>query len=153
MQILKRLWTVLSGEVYEKYSGDATAESLKRTLKSCPVCNSGFSDHYYTLIATTIYSQENGPRVKEFVEAVDGSSWHDLLNSQDWHPLNDCFEAYAIRCNSGQIAVITILSPYELFENSIVISQQTLSPESTLELLLSINDSKWKALQPAEIRN
>jgi hypothetical protein len=52
--------------------------------------------------------------------------------------------------NSGEIAVISILSHYEPFGNEIVIRQHTLSPESALELLPLIYDSKLKALQPAE---
>ena len=138
--MLKKLWATISGEaVSETINIDnATAEKLVRLLKNCPACRNDFSDHHYSMLAKTVYSEQNKQQVAQFIQAFKEHNWVVAMAFQDWEALENALEAYAIRCKFGGIAVLLIHSPYEVFEDDSVFSVEVLSPEES-ELFLSEN--------------
>lgn len=150
MQNLKKLWTAISGEEFvdEAQKGDATTEKLRRLLKSCAICGKGFSHHFYALFATTVFSAEEKSRVVSFFKTLEEHRWRDSLEFQEWDALRNNAEAYAIRCSTGRMALLTVHSPYEVYEHDSAIAYEVLNMESGQELASLIEQNKWKPLQP-----
>ncbi len=141
---------MLSGEEFidSPEKGDATAKKLRRVLKSCPVCGEGFSQHSYALLATTVFGADQKLRVTAFFESLEEHRWSDLLKFRNWDALSNNVESYAIRCVTGRAAIVTLHSPYEVYEDDSIIKCEVLSSESSQELLPLIEADEWKPLQP-----
>src|SRR5258705_11259852 len=96
---------------------DATAVELRRMLKSCPACAANLDDHSYAPFAITVASPENEERIGEFCRLLKAHDWFRLKQFEDFDPLLNAIEVFAVRCVSGSIVLVTVRNPFELFDS------------------------------------
>ena len=148
MQILKNLWTTISGEgvAKETLRGDVTAGKLRAALQSHPTCGKDLFCHSYALLATAVFSGENESRVLKFFKALRERRWQELVEFQDWDATRDNVEAYVIRCKPERVLLLVLHSPYELYEDDSVVECEDLGEESGQQITSFIQQNQWKSL-------
>jgi hypothetical protein len=148
MEILKRLWAAIGGgEIPGNIgSGDAKAENLKRVLQRCPICGNDFLNHSYALFATTVFAEGNKHRIELLFTALEQHDWLQAVQFQDWDVLSNNVEAYALKCSTGQVALVIIHSPYEVFERDSLIKLEVLNGELGNALISFVGVDRWKPL-------
>jgi hypothetical protein len=129
---------------------DATAVDLRRMLKSCPACAGDLDDHFYASFAITVASAENEERLGEFCRLLKAHDWSRLKQLDDFDPLLNAIEAFAIKCISGAIVLLAMRNPFELFDSNEVLDCEVLDSTTGNELDSLIEAEKWQRLSIAE---
>jgi hypothetical protein len=129
---------------------DATAIELRRMLKSCPACPGNLDDHSYASFATTVASPENKERLGEFCRLLKAHDWSGLTKFDDFDPLLNAIEVFAIKCVSGGMVLLTVRNPFELFDSCEVLDCETLDSTTGNEVESLIESDKWQRLAITE---
>ena len=129
---------------------NATAVELRRMLKSCPVCAGNLDDHSYASFAITVASPENKERLEEFCRLLKAHDWGRLTQFDDFDPLLNAIEAFAVKCVSGAIVLLTVRNPFELFDSNEVLDCEALDSTTGNEVESLIESDKWQSLAIAE---
>jgi len=97
----------------ETASQSVIARELRRILDGCPLCDCGFRDHAYALLATLVIQKggQSTPRLKQFYDLLQQYRWRELLYLQDWNPCEDIVAGFAFRCSTGRVGIVTMLNP------------------------------------------
>ena len=130
-------------------NSDATAIELRRMLKSCPACHRTLDDHSYANIAITVASPENRKRLGKFCEALKEHDWPELMRFDDFDPLLNALEAFAINCTWGWMILLAVRNPFELFESNEVLDCEVLDSVNGKVLGSLIEADKWRRLSLA----
>jgi hypothetical protein len=130
-------------------NSDATAMELRRMLKSCPACGRNLDDHSYASVATTIASPENQERLGLFCRVLETHDWPRLMQFDDFDPLLNALEAFAIKCAWGWIVLVAVRNPFELFESSRVLDCEVLDSNTGKALRSLIAPDKWRRFSVA----
>jgi hypothetical protein len=123
-----------------------TARILCALLRQCPVCNSGFDHHSYSMLGATILGEDKREATDEFFQAISDRRWADVLAFQDWAARRDNAEVYAVSCDNGDIAVLVVRSPAGFYGSDSLLYCEALTPESARELDSLIDQTRWKPL-------
>jgi hypothetical protein len=129
---------------------DATAVELRRMLKSCPACAGNLDDHSYASFAITVASPENEERLGEFCRPLKAHDWSTLAQFDDFDPLLNAIEVFAVKCVSGAIVLLTVRNPFELFDSNEVLDCEALDSTTGNELESLIESDKWQRLAIAD---
>jgi hypothetical protein len=129
---------------------DATAIELRRMLKSCPACNGNLDDHFYASFATTVAPPENKERLEEFCGLLKAHDWSRLTQFEDFDPLMNAIEVFAVKCVSGAIVLLTVRNPFELFDPNEGLDFEELDSTTGNELESLIESDKWQRLAIAK---
>jgi hypothetical protein len=129
---------------------DATAVELRRMLKSCPACAGNLDDHSYASFAITVASPENEERLGEFCRLLKAHDWSTLAQFDDFDPLLNAIEVFAVKCVSGAIVLLTVRNPFELFDSNEVLDCEALDSTTGNELESLIESDKWQRLAIAD---
>ena len=113
-------------------------------LKQCPICFNSFSGHWYAMFATVVFVQENKVLIEKFLSALEQHNWKEAAQFQDWDPVSDDLEAYALKCSSGNAALVIIESPYELYYNNSLMRIEVLSSSIASDFLSSVASDRWR---------
>lgn len=148
MTLLKRLWTAISGERWadDSQKVDATAEELRRMLKCCPACEGGWFNHTYVSFAIMVIGEDKKDRVLALLEALKDHRWKEAQTFQEFDPLRDALEAFALRCCTGRIGLLIVRNPEELWESHSLIADEVLDLEAGHELAALIDPNNWRPL-------
>ncbi|MBO0800601.1 MAG: hypothetical protein J2P31_17415, partial [Blastocatellia bacterium] len=111
-----------------------------------PVCRGDFAQHFYTLFAMTILTQESGRRVRQFFDACDDGDWEEARKFQDFDAEQDAVVAYVLRCHTGRIAFLLELSPFEYYEPDRLFALSLLDVECSQKLDGQIEENNWRRL-------
>jgi hypothetical protein len=97
----------------ESDPGSVLARELRRTLDGCPICDGGYRDHSFVVLATvTIEPQWQSPlRVKQYYDSLQARRWRELLGLREWGDDADALVGFAFRCILGRVGVVTVFSP------------------------------------------
>lgn len=89
------------------------ARELRLTLDGCPICDGGYRDHSFAILATVIIEQQwQSPlRLKEYYDLLHAHRWQELLRLREWKEAADTLVGFAFRCAQERVGVVTILSP------------------------------------------
>src|SRR6266568_2358398 len=89
------------------------ARELRRTLDGCPICDGGYRDHSYAVLATIAIEQQwQSPlRLKQYYDFLHERRWEELLCIREWNSAADTLVGFAFRCAAGRVGIVTILSP------------------------------------------
>ena len=128
---------------------DATAAELRRMLKSCPGCGANLNDHSYALCAITIASSEN-KRLGELCRTLKAHDWPRLIQFDDFDPLLNALEVFAVKCASGAIVLLAVRNPYELYDANVILDCEVLDSATGKELESLIDSHKWRRLSTSE---
>ena len=97
----------------ETNSHSVVARELRRILDGCPICDRGYRDHAYALLATLVMpkGRRNSARLRQFCDSLQQYRWQDILCLRDWDPCEDILSSFAFRCSTGRIGIVNVLSP------------------------------------------
>jgi len=101
-------------------------------------------------LATTVAFPENSERLREFCRLLNAHDWSRLKQFQDFDPLLNAIEVFAIKCVSGAIVLLTLRNPFELFDSNEVLDCEVLDSTAGNELDSLIEADKWQRLSIAE---
>ena len=118
-------------------------------LKSCPACGRNLDDHSYATIAITVASPENRERSGLFCHALKEHDWPGLMQFDDFDPLLNALEAFAIKCAWGWIILLAVRNPFELFESNQVLDCEVLDSVTGKALCSLIESDKWRRFSVA----
>jgi hypothetical protein len=95
----------------ETASHSVIARELRRILDGCPICDGGCCDHVYALLATLAMEKDGqrAARLKQFYGLLRQYLWRELLGFRDRNPGEDIVAAFAFRCTTGRVGIVTIL--------------------------------------------
>ena len=157
--ILRLARTLLKGKEQEPHTSvespqRVVARELRRILDGCPICDAGFQNHYYALLATVVTEEQshNHQRSQEFFSLVGKRRWRDLLQLQEWDASKDAAAAFAFRCAQGRLGILTILSPSEAQSADSPLGFAILSVEEGEELVALLAPEKWIPLRSSRRR-
>jgi hypothetical protein len=119
-------------------------------LKSCPACAGNLDDHFYASFAITIASPKNKERLGEFSRLLKAHDWVRLTQFDDFDPLLNAIEAFAVKCVSGAIVLLAVRSPFELFDSNEVLDCEVLDSTIGSELDSLFESDKWQRLSIAQ---
>jgi hypothetical protein len=132
--------------MFSKKPEDATAAELRRMLKVCPACEADLNDHSYALFATTVASDERKQELLEFFQALKAHDWRRAQKFEDFDPLLNAAEAFALKCVSGTLVLLMVRNPFELFDASSLMYSEVLDGESGKELNAFIEAGAWRMM-------
>lgn len=104
----------------------AIARALTELLETCPHCKRGLSGHEYVQFATAVVPKEKDGTLQAFFQAIKDHDWTKLQEFQNWDPLGDDVEAYAVRCSTHGFSVVVTKTHFELFQGNRLLFCETM---------------------------
>jgi hypothetical protein len=97
----------------ENTPGSVIARELRRTLDGCPVCDGGYRDHSFVILATVAIEPQwqSALHGKQYYDFLDERRWQELLRLREWNDAADTLIGFAFRCAGGRVGIVTMLSP------------------------------------------
>jgi hypothetical protein len=132
---------------YDENPSLAVAEVLNKLIKNCQNCKRGFSGHQFVRLATWIISKEKDQELEMFFKTLIDRNWLQLKEFQEWHPLTDDAEAFAIRCPDHGFSVVVIKTHFELFQGNRLLYCEALPGEEGENLLAAFASIEWHPFQ------
>jgi hypothetical protein len=128
----------------------AVARELRGILDGCPICQGGFRDHMYSMLATVVVNVKGSmARLAQFLRCMRDCRWHDLLGFRQWIETADTIVAFAFRCDKGRVGIVTVFSPADSEAPDEPLQFTILSLEEGRKLLAVVDPGHWMHLRPA----
>jgi len=126
------------------------ARELRGILDGCPICQSGFRDHTYCLLATVVMNKKAADmaRLAQFLGCMCDCRWHDLLGFREWSASADTIVVFAFRCDRGRVGIVTVFSPAESDVPDESLQFTILSLGEGKKLLAAVGPERWMHLRP-----
>jgi hypothetical protein len=126
------------------------ARELRRILDGCPICQGGFRDHTYSLLATVAMNEkvDSAARLAQFLRCMRDRRWRDVLDFRQWIAAADTIVTFAFRCDKGRVGIVTVFSPADLEAPDEPLQFTILSLEEGQKLLSVVEPGYWKHLRP-----
>lgn len=130
--------------------GCAVARELRRILDGCPICEGGFRDHTYTLLATMAMNDKANsvPRLAQLLRCIRDCRWHDVLLFRQWIAYADAIVAFAFCCDKGRVGIVTVFSPADSVAPDEPLHFTILSFEEGKKLRALVEPGHWIPLRP-----
>jgi hypothetical protein len=119
-------------------------------LKCCPACAGSLDDHSYTLVGITVAAPANQERLSSFCHLLKDHDWPALMRFDDFDPLLNALEAFAVKCPSEAMVLLAVRNPFELFESNEVLDCEVLDSTTGEQLDSLIETPKWLRLSVDE---
>ena len=89
------------------------ARELRSILDGCPICQNGFRDHTYSVLATLVMDEraDGAARLSQLLRCMREFRWRDVLRFRQWIASADTIVAFAFRCDNGRVGIVTVFSP------------------------------------------
>jgi hypothetical protein len=126
------------------------ARELRKILDACPICEGGFRDHMYSMLATVVMNEkaDGVERLAQFLQCMRDCRWHDLLGFQKWIESADTIVAFAFRCDKGRAGIVTVFSPADSKTPDEPLHFTILSVKEGNKLLAVVEPGHWMPLYP-----
>jgi len=125
------------------------ARELRGILDGCPICQGGFRDHTYSLLATVVVNvKDSMAHLAQFLRCMRDCRWHDLLGFRQWIASADTIVAFAFRCDKGRVGIVTVFSPADSEAPDEPLQFTILSLEEGKKLLAVVDPGHWMHLRP-----
>src|SRR2546429_5081555 len=97
----------------ETASHSVIARELRRILDGCPICDGGYRDHVYALLATLAMEKggQTAARLKQFYGLLRQYQWREVFCFPDPNPGGGIPASLPFPCATGRGGVRTILLP------------------------------------------
>lgn len=125
------------------------ARELRRALDGCPICEGGYRDHSYAVVAMVALEQrwQSPLRLKQYYDFLHEHRWRELLSLREWNDSSDAVVGFAFRCAAGRVGIVTMLSPAKPDLPDIPLHYMILPEEEGNCLLALLPVGKWHALR------
>jgi hypothetical protein len=129
------------------------ARELRRILDGCPICDGGYRDHAYALLATLVMPKAGqNSRLRQFCDSLVQYRWQDLLCVREWSPCEDILSSFAFRCSTGRMGIVNVLSPAnpDLPDNPL--HYMILPAKHGKNLLALLDTQRWMPLRSLSLQ-
>ena len=116
-------------------------------LDKCPFFGRAMLGHSYSLLASVVINLDDLRRFREFVEAIKGHRWAEMLAFQEWEGDQDDAELYGLRCQCGLVNLLVVRSPFEIGGKNKIIDVEVLSEEESQYVLAHVTEKEWQAVE------
>jgi hypothetical protein len=79
----------------------------------CPRCAGTLAGHCYQLFAIVRADRQN-ELLRDVIDKAKGHHWEALSQFQNFDPLKNALEAYALRCTDSSPTLLLVRDPFEL---------------------------------------
>jgi hypothetical protein len=126
------------------------ARELRRILDGCPICEGGFRDHMYSMLATVVMNEnaDGVGRLAQFLRCMQECRWHDVLGFREWIESANTIVAFAFRCHKGRVGIVTVFSPADSKAPDEPLQFTILSVAEGKKLLAIVEPGQWVHLRP-----
>ena len=126
------------------------ARELRCILDGCPICQGGFRDHTYYVLATFVMDKrvDGATRLAQFLQSIRDCRWHDVLGLRQWTASADAIVAFAFRCDNGRVGIVTVFSPADAEAPDEPLHFTILSVEEGKKLLAVLEPRYWMHFRP-----
>jgi hypothetical protein len=126
------------------------ARELRGILDGCPICEGGFRDHMYSMLATVVVNEkaDGEGRLAQFLRCLHDFRWRDVLGFRQWIASADTIVAFAFRCDRGRVGIVTVFSPADSEAPDEPVHFTILSVEEGKKLLAVVEPGQWVHLRP-----
>ncbi len=126
------------------------ARELRSILDGCPICQSGFRDHTYSVLATLVMDEtaDGVAHLAQFLRACADCRWYEVLGFRQWIASADTIVAFAFRCDKGRMGIVTVLSPADSEAPDEPLHFTILSLEEGQKLLAVLDPGHWMDFRP-----
>jgi hypothetical protein len=127
------------------------ARELRSILDGCPICQGGFRDHTYSVLATVVMNEnaDCAAHLALFLQCMRDCRWRDVLGFRQWIASADTIVAFAFRCDKGRVGIVTVFSPADSESPDEPLHFTILSVEEGKKLLAVVEPGQWMHLRPA----
>lgn len=127
------------------------ARELRRALDGCPVCDGGYRDHSFAVLATVAIEPQwqSALRVKQYYDFLQERRWQELMDLREWTDDADALVGFAFRCTVGRVGVVTMFSPAKPGLPDTPLHYVILPEEEGNTLLAILPPEKWFPLRSA----
>jgi hypothetical protein len=126
------------------------ARELRSILDGCPICQGGFRDHTYSVLATLVMDENayGVARLAQFLRCIRDCRWHDVLGFRQWIASANTIVAFAFRCAKGRVGIVTVFSPADSEAPDEPLHFTILSVEEGKNLLGVLEPGHWMHFRP-----
>jgi hypothetical protein len=126
------------------------ARELRSILDSCPICQGGFRDHIYSVLATLVMdgTADGVARLAQFLRCIRDCRWYDVLGFRQWAASADTIVAFAFRCAEGRVGIVTVFSPADSEMPDEPLHFTILAVEEGKKLLAVLEPGHWTHFRP-----
>jgi hypothetical protein len=123
---------------------NAVGQALWVMLRGeCPKCAQALNGHRYQIYAMTVATSERNDVLVDFIQKARHHEWKSLLRSQDFDPVKNSLEIYALQCPEEFVSMLLVRDPFELCDGLSLESWQLLQGPDTRSWLTFLDPSKW----------
>jgi hypothetical protein len=108
-------------------------------LRCCQVLNG----HRYQIYAMTIAAPECHDALLDFLRKARRHEWELLSRIQDFDPLKDSLQVYALQCPDQSLNVLLVRDPFELFDGDSLEGWEPLQGPEARSWLTLLDCNKW----------
>ena len=121
------------------------AAGLRLELERCPICAGDFTNHWFACFASSRIGHKCPP-VQPFLDAVKNHQWEKALKYQNGEEIPDNAEVCALKCASGNLALLFVHTPFEPWDYQSIDFRELLDAHETAMLKPWISADKWRPL-------
>jgi hypothetical protein len=127
------------------------ARELRCILDGCPICEGGFRDHTYSVLATLVMDEkaDGVARLAQFLRCIRDCRWYDVLGFRQWIASADTIVAFAFCCTKGRVGIVTVFSPADSEASDEPLHFTILSVEEGKKLQAVLEPGQWMHFRPA----
>jgi hypothetical protein len=122
----------------------AVRQALRVMLREeCPRCLQGLNGHRYQVYAMTVAAPECHDALLDFLQKARRHEWEPLSRIQDFDPLKNSVQIYALQCPDENLSMLFVRKPFELFDGDSLEDWEPLQEPLTQSWLTFLESNKW----------
>ena len=121
-------------------ASDLFSQSFRKRFGTCPVCTGEFAGHSYAALAMALVGEGSAT---DLISKIRNHQWAAAFAIQEFEGSRDVIIAYCLRCPSKRVAMVLVEDPFELYFNPMVVDFEVLDHESSEQVTLLLDGSKW----------
>jgi hypothetical protein len=111
--------------------------------EECPRCLQVLNGHSYQIYAMTVATTERHDTLLAFLQKARRHEWESLSRIQDFDPLKDSLQVYALQCPDQSLSILLVRDPFELFDGDSLEGWGPLQGPEARSWLTFLDRNKW----------
>jgi hypothetical protein len=122
----------------------AVSKALRAMLREeCPKCLQVLNGHSYQIYAMAVASTERHDALHDFLQKARRHDWKSLSRVQNFDPLKDSLQVYALQCPDQSLCMLLVRDPFELFDGDSLEGWEPLQEPMAQSWLTFLDRNKW----------
>jgi len=121
------------------------AAALRKIIGKCPICQKELDGHGSYQLATVVAEGPVSPGLTRIRELISRGDFSEAGKHREWKADGDIREFRALRCTSGEIALLDIFYRFKIWSEDVVQGVQRLGQSQGADLD-SFVGGRWETL-------